>query len=139
MSDESIYILTADLLLIVHVLFVAFVVFGLVVIYIGAWLSWPWVRNFWFRILHLMGIGVVVLQSWAGVICPLTIWEMELRKLAGQSYYEGSFIQHWLHALLYYEAPAWVFMLVYTVFGILVAASWFVIPPIRKQSQKIKE
>ena len=129
MSDESIYILAADLLLIIHVLFVAFVVLGLVVISIGAWFSWPWVRNFWFRILHLMGIGVVVLQSWAGVICPLTIWEMQLRKLAGQSYYEGSFIQHWLHALLYYEAPAWVFMLVYTVFGSLVVASWFVVKP----------
>ena len=132
MLSESTYILAADALLIAHVLFVVFVVFGLVAIYLGFWFSWGWVRNFWFRILHLGGIGFVVLESWAGVICPLTIWENQLRDKAGQSTYEGSFIQHWLQSLLYYEAPDWVFLVVYTVFGGLVLASWFIVKPRRR-------
>lgn len=132
MSTETAYILAADALLITHTLFVAFVVLGLVAIYVGYWLSWSWVRNHWFRLIHLGGIGFVVLQSWAGLICPLTTWEMQLREKAGQSTYEGSFIQHWLQSLLYYEAPDWVFLLIYTLFGTLVLASWFVVRPKRR-------
>ena len=119
-------------MLILHALFVGFVVLGLVVIYLGYALSWRWVRNFWFRILHLSAITYVVLQSWAGAICPLTIWEMQLRDLAGEESYEGSFIQYWLQTLLYFEAPDWVFVLIYTGFGTLVAASWFIVPPKRR-------
>ena len=104
---------------------------GLVLIFIGKCLYWRWVRNPWFRAVHLLAIGVVVLQSWFGVICPLTIWEMALREKAGEVTYAGSFIQHWLHEFLYYEAPMWVFALAYTVFGVLVVASWYFVRPRR--------
>ena len=126
------YLLAADLLLFGHALFVAFVVFGLALILAGGMLDWAWVRNRWFRIAHLAAIGIVVLQSWLGLICPLTIWEMALRERAGSDTYAGSFIAHWLDTLLYYQAPAWVFTACYTTFAALVVASWFWIPPRRK-------
>ena len=121
----------ADLLLILHTLLVAFVILGLVATFAGHFVGWRWVRNFWFRLSHLIVIGIVVLQSWLGVLCPLTDWEMALRAKAGEAGYEGSFIQHWLQSILYYSAPAWVFILVYTVFGALVLASWFPVRPRR--------
>jgi len=126
-------LLAADAILISHVLFVAFVVLGLVAIYVGRWLAWAWVRNLRFRVLHLAAIAFVVLQSWAGAICPLTIWEMQLREAAGGATYGGSFIQYWLQALLYYQVPDWVFVSVYTAFGALVVASWFIVPPKRSE------
>jgi hypothetical protein len=132
MSAESAYALAADIILVLHTLFVAFVVFGLVTIYAGYWLSWAWVRNYWFRVLHLGGIALVVLESWVGVICPLTILEMELRERAGANTYSESFIQHWLQTILYYEAPGWVFMASYTAFAALVLASWFIVRPRRR-------
>lgn len=122
-------LLLADTLLIIHVLFVAFVVLGLFAVYAGYFLNWQWVRNRVFRIAHLGAIGYVVVQSWLGAVCPLTTWEMALRAEAGVATYAGSFIQHWLQRLLYYNAPDWVFMVVYTVFGGLVLASWFVVRP----------
>jgi len=125
------YLLAADLVLVVHALFVAFVVFGVVFILVGKLLSWSWVRDPWFRSAHLAGIGVVVLQAWLGVICPLTTWEMALREKAGDAVYSGSFVAHWLEALFYYQAPQWVFVVGYTVFGALVMASWFWVPPRR--------
>jgi hypothetical protein len=131
LSTESLYVLAADGILVTHVLLVAFIVVGLVSIYIGKWLSWAWVRNYWFRLLHLAAIMIVVLQSWLGVVCPLTIWETEMRELAGGQGYEGSFIQYWLRSILYYEAPAWVFIVAYTVFAGVVVASWFIVPPER--------
>ena len=122
----------ADAILVLHVLFVVFVVFGLLAIYVGRFLSWRWVRNRTFRILHLVAIGVVVLQSWLGVICPLTIWEMQLREMAGEVTYSGSFIQYWLHQILFFSAPDWVFILCYTAFAGLVLASWYIVPPKRR-------
>jgi hypothetical protein len=131
MSRTSLFLLGADTLLFIHVLFVVFVVFGLLLIWIGKYFSWAWVRNPWFRLLHLICIGIVVVQAWAGVICPLTTWEMALRERAGDAIYSGSFIGYWLNAILYYEAPEWVFTLVYSVFGSLVIGSWIWVRPDR--------
>jgi hypothetical protein len=127
--EQTTLLIAADAILVLHVAFVIYVVFGLVAVYVGYFLNWQWVRNFWFRILHLIAIGLVVLESWVGMICPLTTWEMSLRGEAGDATYSGSFIQHWLQSLLYYSAPEWVFILVYTVFGCLVLASWFIVKP----------
>ena len=128
------YRIAADAILVIHALFVGFVIFGLVLVLIGAALRWQWVRNFWFRAAHLAAIGVVVLQSWLDRICPLTTWEMELRLLAGQTTYSDTFVSYWLQKLLFYEAPAWVFIVSYTLFGILVVASWILIPPLHRKS-----
>lgn len=131
METGFLYLLAADLLLIGHALFVAFVVFGLVLILIGKPLDWAWVRNPWFRLAHLAAIGIVALQSWLGVICPLTTLEMTLRDRADDVVYSGSFISHWLESLLYYRAPAWVFTICYTVFAALIVITWFWIRPRR--------
>jgi len=131
MSTESVYLLAADAILITHVLIVVFIVGGVLAIYVGYWFSWAWVRNFWFRLSHLGAIAIVVLQSWVSVICPLTLWEMELRAKGSGSTYEGSFIQHWFQFILYYDAPEWVFVISYTLFGCLIVASWFIVPPKR--------
>jgi len=125
------YLLAADLLLFSHVLFVAFVIFGLALIWVGKVLAWDWVRNTWFRLAHLAAIGIVVLQSWAGVVCPLTTWEMALREHAGDAVYAGSFISHWLESILYFRAPAWVFSVCYTAFAAIVVASWYWVRPRR--------
>lgn len=129
METDALYLVVADVILFIHVLFVAFVVFGLVSILAGKALSWSWVRNPWFRSVHLAAVSVVVLQSWLGAICPLTIWEMALRERAGDAMYPGAFVSHWLETILYYRAPEWVFVVAYTFFAALVVASWIWIRP----------
>jgi hypothetical protein len=140
MTDATVwYLIAADTVLLLHVVFVAYVIFGLVSILAGKVLGWSWVRNRGFRIAHLVAIGVVVLQSWFGAICPLTILEMTLRARAGDATYSGTFIAHWLESALYYAAPAWVFALCYTLFGALVIASWFWVPPRKTMQRKNRE
>ena len=129
MQSQALFSFVADVILVIHVLFVVFVVLSLFLIFAGKLLCWQWVRNPWFRVTHLLSISLIVFQSWFGAICPLTIWEMDLRSKAGKAHYEGSFIMHWLNELLYYQAPQWVFVLVYTVFGGLVLGSWFWVRP----------
>jgi hypothetical protein len=126
---NALYRFAADLVLYLHLTFVAFVIFGLILIYTGHFLGWTWIRNGWFRLTHLAAIGVVVLQAWLGMICPLTMLEMWLRSKAGDAVYPGAFVAHWVQRILYYDAPAWVFALCYTIFGALVLASWFWIRP----------
>ncbi|WP_299789396.1 DUF2784 domain-containing protein [uncultured Shewanella sp.] len=123
------YIFAAEVMLFTHALFVGFVIFGLLLILAGKLFSWSWVRNPWFRLVHITGLAVVVIQSWLGVICPLTTLEMALRSKAGDAVYEGSFISHWLTELLYYQAPEWVFIVCYTTFGLIVLACWFWVRP----------
>ena len=64
---------------------------------------------------------------------------MWLRVNARATTYSGTFIEHWLHRFLYYEAPAWVFTLGYSIFGLLVAATWWRFPPVSKLSGDEKD
>lgn len=129
MNDELLYVLLADAVLILHFAIVIFVVAGLVLILVGNLRGWRWVNGVGFRLLHLAAIGIVVAQAWLGATCPLTTLEMWLRAQAGSVIYDGSFIAYWLGRLMFYQAPEWVFPLVYSLFGLLVAATWWRFPP----------
>jgi hypothetical protein len=121
----------ADLVVIAHAAYVLFVIFGLVAVLLGILFRWSWTRNFWFRIVHLAMISVVVLESVAGIVCPLTTLEQHLRSEAGLPVKEGSFIGRWVHDLLFFQAAEWVFTIVYCVFGALVLATFILAPPRR--------
>ncbi len=126
----------ADAVLTLHVGVVLFVVVGLALILAGNRLGWRWVNAWWLRLTHLAAIGVVIAESWLGIVCPLTTLEMWLRAKAGAGTYGGSFIEHWLQRLLYYDAPPWVFVMAYSVFGLMVAAVWWIWPPSRSGSRR---
>lgn len=129
MSADALLTLLGDAVLVVHVSIAVFVVAGLPLVVVGNLRRWRWVNRIWLRSAHLAAIVVVAAESWFGQICPLTTLEMYLRSRAGTPGYTGGFIEHWFQNLLYYQAPPWVFVLVYTVFGVLVAATWWVFPP----------
>lgn len=123
------YQILADITLTLHVAVVLFVVGGLLVVVGGNLAGWAWVNSPLFRLAHLAAICTVVAQSWLGMVCPLTTLESWLRAQAGGVAYQTSFIEHWLQALLYYDAPGWVFTAAYSGFALLVIASWIVFPP----------
>lgn len=126
------YGVLADAVLTLHVAVVLFIVGGLVLVVVGNRRGWHWVNAPWFRLGHLAAIGVVVAESWFGLVCPLTTLELWLRAQAGSATYGGGFVEHWLQRLLYWDAPAWTFVLVYTLFALLVAAAWWRYPPRRR-------
>jgi hypothetical protein len=123
----------ADALLLLHAGLVLFVTIGQLLIMIGGWRGWDWIRRPMFRGAHLATISVVIAQAWLGRLCPLTIWERNLRAQAGQSTHDESFVAHWIGVWLYWDLPAWVFVVTYTAFGALVLASWYRWPPKRRR------
>jgi hypothetical protein len=86
-----IYHLAADVLLIAHLAFVAFVLFGALLV-----LRWP--KLLWF---HVAAVVWGVLVEFSGAICPLTPLEVRFRQLGGDIGYQGDFIGHYLTAVLY--------------------------------------
>lgn len=121
--------LLADAVVLCHAAYVAFVVVGFIAILAGAALDARWVRNFWFRVLHLAAIGLVLLEALVGVICPLTWLEDTLRMRAGQAGYPADFIAYWAHRFIFFAWPPWVFMVLYAGFTIAVAAAFWLVPP----------
>ncbi|OGI37409.1 MAG: hypothetical protein A2V91_04145 [Candidatus Muproteobacteria bacterium RBG_16_64_10] len=120
----------ADLVLVVHSAFVLFVVGGQILILIGWWRHWQWPRRSLFRWLHLIAIGVVVIEAWVGWACPLTALEDALRGGSGGAIYgDAGFIAHWLRWLVFWRAPPWVFTAIYTAFALLVLFSFWGYPP----------
>lgn len=81
----------ADSLVVFHLAFVAFVLLGALLVAWKRWVVW----------LHLPAIvwgALVEINAW---MCPLTPWEQHLRRAAGQSGYEGGFVEHYLLPILY--------------------------------------
>lgn len=130
--DATIWMWLADLVLGLHVVFILFVVGGQILILTGWALGWAWPRQRLFRLLHLLAIGLVMLEAWFGMVCPLTTLENTLRAGSETLTYENGFIRYWMHRLIFYTAPGWAFTLIYTLFAGLVALTWFVYPPRRK-------
>jgi hypothetical protein len=121
--------LLADAVLVAHVVFIGFVLGGLVVIVVGNLRSWPWVNAFWFRLAHVGAIAFVVIESWFGMPCPLTTLEAWLRPREVAAAYSQGFIAHWLQRSFGYETPPWVFSATDSGLGVLTLLAWWYFPP----------
>ena len=117
----------ADVIVVVHLLIVLFVLTGVPLVFLGAARHWAWIRNWRWRLLHLIAIAVIASESILGIDCPLTVWEDRLR---GEQLSTG-FIERWVDRVLFYDAPTWVFTAAYIAFAVLVAITWVAVPPNR--------
>jgi hypothetical protein len=119
----------ADLVVAVHFAYVAFVVGGELLILIGLACHWRWVRNAWFRLTHLLFIGVVAAEAALRLACPLTVWEERLRGRAGQAVQGESFVGRLLHNALFLNVPPGWIPVLHIAFGALVLLTFFLAPP----------
>ena len=122
--------LLADIILVIHFIFVLFVVGSLPLIWIGALMRLNFVRNRRFRFAHISAILFVVIESLIGIVCPLTLLEDQLRGTeTGES-----FIQRWLHRVLFYDVPEWLLAGIYVLFALLVVITFRLVPPHPRKS-----
>lgn len=120
----------ADLVLAIHMAFVGFIVGGLLLIAMGGLCGWRWARHRRFRQIHAGAMGVVLVETLLGIICPLTEWEAALRIRAGQEPYgDAAFMQYWLQQWLYWDWSPRVFIALYSGVFAAIVAGWFVVPP----------
>ena len=123
----------ADAVLLIHFAVVLFIAAGLPLIYIGAACRWAWVHEWRWRALHLAAIMFVAVESLLGIACPLTVWEDALR---GHRSSVG-LIELWVDRIMFYNLPAWVFIVAYTGFALLIAVTWKTVPPVRSRHRRL--
>src|SRR5512135_1261983 len=85
------YAVLADLVVLIHALFVLFVVFGGLTVL-------RWRRLAWFHLPAAIWGVAIELGGW---ICPLTYLENYFRRLGGGPGYSGTFIERYLEPVLY--------------------------------------
>lgn len=124
MTTADKYQIFADAILVTHFLIVSFVVIGFACIFVGRWFSWRWIFNPIFRWAHTVIMALIAIQAVLGQLCPLTTWENALRQQAGSGVYSESFVQYWLHRLLFFDAPLWVFATIYIALAAVVILTW---------------
>ncbi len=136
MMIADIYGLAANLLLLLHFLYVSFVVLGQASILLGWVLGWRWVRNLVFRLTHLAAICAVAVLDLLNKPCPLTIWEYHLREKAGQTAeWEMTFVERLMRSVVFCDCPSWFFEVIYIGLALLVILTFVLFPPRRKRRQ----
>jgi hypothetical protein len=123
------YSLLADTILAIHLAYVAYILLGLLLIWVGLKRRWNWVRRPWFRLTHLAAILIVVLELIFKTACPLTVWESALRSLAGQPVSEATFVGRLMNYLLFIMVPGWMAQAIYIGFGLAIALTFILAPP----------
>lgn len=133
---RAMYSLVADMILVVHFGFIAFIIGGQVGVIVGYFRNWRWIRNLTFRLCHILAIAIVAALAWGNRLCPLTVWERALRDAGGDQSYPGSFVGYWIGRFVYYDAPQWVFTIAYSFFGVLVLFTWIGIRPEKDMTRR---
>jgi hypothetical protein len=105
--------LAADALVLVHLAFILFVM-------LGGLLVWRWPRLCW---LHLPAVAWGIVVEALHLTCPLTPWENQLRRAAGDAGYTGSFVEHYLLPVIYPAGLTPQIQLVLATVVVLVNAS----------------
>lgn len=117
----------------VHVAVIAFNIFGLIVIPLGAWRGWAFVRGFGWRAVHLALLFVVALQAVFGRACFLTLWQAALEQTAGQTGSREPLIARWIDSVIFWNLPIWFFAALYVAVLIYALALWRWVPPARRR------
>ena len=86
-----IYRFLADSVLIVHLLFIGFVIFG----------GLAALRSPWIALVHIPAACWGAYIELVGGLCPLTVIEVGFRRMAGEAGYSGSFVEHYLLPIIY--------------------------------------
>jgi hypothetical protein len=130
MSNVYFYTLVADLIVGIHFMYVMFVLLGQIVIFAGWIFKWQFIRNQYFRILHFIAILVVAILAITSLPCPLTIWEYQLREMAGQvAEWDISFVGRLLRLFVFYDFPRWFFTVLHVGFASIVLLTLVFVPP----------
>lgn len=96
---QWVYTVGAELTLLLHFLWIVFVVTGAFVLRRR---RWRW------RLVHLTAVTYSVAIEIFGWICPLTDLEQWFLRRAGRESYAGDFITHYVERLIYLRAPQWL-------------------------------
>ena len=120
----------AELVLILHFFIVIFITVGFLLIPIGYFYNWIWVKSYKLRLFHSGLMFLVTLETFFGITCPLTLIENKLRGISSNK----SFISFWIEQIIYWDFPTIFFLFLYFIFLGWTLLMWRIYPPELKKS-----
>jgi hypothetical protein len=124
------YAILADVVVALHLVYLAVAIGGQLLILVGILARWQWIRNPYFRVIHLAMIVFVAFEALIGMQCPLTTWESDLRALAGQNTdRDMTFIGRLLGSIVFLDVPQEYLTAGYYGFAAVVVFCFIVAPP----------
>ncbi|HYT94839.1 MAG TPA: DUF2784 domain-containing protein [Gemmataceae bacterium] len=123
------YRVAADVMSAIHLTLMVFLIFGQLAIIVGIVFRWRWIRNPWFRWIHMAIILIVAVEALIDVNCPLTDWEHDLRRLGGAWGEEMTFTARVVRWLLFPDVSDSVLFGCYIGFALMVLLTFLLAPP----------
>jgi hypothetical protein len=126
----------STLVLAIHAAVVAFNIFWMIAIPIGAWRGWRFVRSFWWRSAHIASLVIVAIQPLLGRYCFLTLWQEALKEMAGPTALaEPGWLERVLTLMVFWPLPPWIFVYLYVAAAVWTVSLWWIVPPNRRRAR----
>ena len=132
----SVALAIAQVLLGVHILSALFIIAGVFIVPLGLARGWPFVHVLWWRALHMIVFGIVVVQKLLGQTCFLSVWEEHFLRIARHAEYPVPLIHSMGDRAIHIPLPLSFTVTFYTGVWLLMLALWIRRPPRRSIAQK---
>ena len=118
-------ILFSEIILFIHFLIFLFITLSFILIPVGYFQKWKWVKNKYYRSMHLILMGIISIETILGFMCPLTILENYLRD---DIKVDNKFTEI-VHQILYWNLPNYQFIILYILSFSYLIFLWFFFKP----------
>ena len=118
-------VLFSEIVLLFHFCIFLFMVLSFFLIPLGYYQKWEWVKNRYYRLIHLILMGIIFIETILGFMCPLTILENFLRNNIGIN---NKFTQI-IHQIMYWDLSTYQFIILYLLSLLYLIFLWFFFKP----------
>ena len=118
-------IIFSEIVLLFHFCIFLFMILSFFLIPIGYYQKWTWVKNKYYRSIHLVLMGIIFMETILGFMCPLTILENFLRNDTEIN----NKITHIIHQIMYWDLPSYQFIILYLLSLLYLIFLWCFFKP----------
>ena len=123
-------IIFSEIVLLVHFCIFLFILLSFFFIPIGYHQKWKWVKNRYYRSIHIILMGIIFIETILGFMCPLTILENFLRN---DTKVNNKFTEI-IHLIMYWDLPSYQFIILYLLSILYLVFLWFFFKPDLKKN-----
>ena len=118
-------IIFSEIVLLFHFCIFLFMTLSFFLIPLGYYQKWEWVKNKYYRLIHLVLMGIIFIETILGFMCPLTILESFLRN----DIEINNKITQIIHQIMYWDLPTYQFIILYLLSILYLIFLWFFLKP----------
>ena len=118
-------IIFSEIVLLFHFCIFLFMVLGFFLIPLGYYQKWEWVKNKYYRLIHLVLMGIIFIETILGFMCPLTVLENFLRN----NIEINNKITQIIHQIMYWDLPTYQFIILNLLSLFYLIFLWFFFKP----------